>query len=228
MPPASQYGCVNYWGTQVIAYDVDPRPRVALMITGGCLVDTQPPDGADDCSWDDVRMRRCRWPTNLSMPAHREPDAPLSEIADDLLEPIGPSRPPVASYDYTHRGAELHARGHPRPHLGGPGSCRRCGRVPGLRPPLPSLGQDGRAARAATCRATTTPKWTPPSARKSSPRAMRGSKCRRAGASASTRRTTAPSASVTSLGRGRDDSDVPPVKGIYAGNAENDMRSPFA
>ena len=42
---------------------------------------------------------------------------------------------------------------------------------------------------------------------------------------ATTRRTTARSGSATSpSGRGRDYADVPPVKGIYAGNAENTMR----
>ena len=41
---------------------------------------------------------------------------------------------------------------------------------------------------------------------------------------ATTRPTTAPSASATwPSGAGRDYSDVPPVKGIYAGNAEHTM-----
>jgi transglutaminase-like putative cysteine protease len=53
MPPAPQYSYVDYWGTQVVAFNVD-RGHEMLSITGTALIDTQRPEAPDDASWDEV------------------------------------------------------------------------------------------------------------------------------------------------------------------------------
>ena len=53
LPAASQYSYVDYWGTQVVAFNVD-QSHEALTITGHSLVDTQLPGLPEDCSWDEV------------------------------------------------------------------------------------------------------------------------------------------------------------------------------
>ena len=40
MPGAQQYSYVDYWGTHVVAFNVD-RGHEVLSITGNALVDTQ-------------------------------------------------------------------------------------------------------------------------------------------------------------------------------------------
>src|SRR6202035_5240132 len=53
LPPAPQYSDVDYWGTQVVAFNVD-RGHEVLSVLGSALVDTQRPEPPEDASWDEV------------------------------------------------------------------------------------------------------------------------------------------------------------------------------
>ena len=53
VPTAPQYSYVDYWGTQVVAFNVD-RGHEMLSVLGSALVDTQRPEPAEDASWDEV------------------------------------------------------------------------------------------------------------------------------------------------------------------------------
>ena len=53
VPPAPQYSYVDYWGTQVVAFNID-RGHEMLSITGSALIDTQRPEAPEDASWAEV------------------------------------------------------------------------------------------------------------------------------------------------------------------------------
>src|SRR5580698_6448837 len=83
MPAAPQYSYVDYWGTHVVAFNVD-RGHEMLAITGNSLVDTQGAEEPDSCTWEDVAdasltMADFLWP-NL----YTAPGPELSEIAAAL------------------------------------------------------------------------------------------------------------------------------------------------
>ena len=82
-PSASQYAYVDYWGTQVIVFNVDMSHDV-LMITGDSVVETQRAEEPDDCSWDDVADASTTMADFLSHGLYTEPGPELAEIANGL------------------------------------------------------------------------------------------------------------------------------------------------
>src|ERR1700685_3080255 len=53
LPPAPQYSYLDYWGTRVVAFNVD-RGHEVLTITGNSLVDTQNSSDPENCTWEDI------------------------------------------------------------------------------------------------------------------------------------------------------------------------------
>ena len=71
LPPAPQYSYLDYWGTNVVAFNVD-RGHEVLAITGTSLVDTQNSSEPDDCTWDDVSDASMTMADHLATePLHR-------------------------------------------------------------------------------------------------------------------------------------------------------------
>ena len=142
VPPAPQYSYIDYWGTQVVAFNVD-RAHEVLTITGNSLVDTQRTDEPDDCTWEEVATRR----DHADQLAHHLYTAPGPELAELAagLRADAPRRPDGSS---PRRTTPCATRGvSVRPHLGRRGlrGRRRC--VPGLRAPRAGAGQGNRAPR---------------------------------------------------------------------------------
>ncbi len=79
-PPAPQYSYLDYWGTHVVAFNVD-RSHEVLTITGTSLVDTQPSTEPDDCTWDDVADASTVMADHLSHHLYTAPGPALSQIA---------------------------------------------------------------------------------------------------------------------------------------------------
>ena len=197
VPAAPQYSYVDYWGTHVVAFNVD-RGHEVLSITGNSLVDTQHADEPDDCTWE-RRGRRVadhgRPPRRTTSTPPRIRSLPRSPCGLRAGRPLETARRIIGT---DARLAALRARCHLGAHLRRRGLRRRRRRVPGLRPPGPGPHQVGRAARRATSRATSIRRPMPPSARRSRGRAMPGSRCGRDAGGATTRRTTARWGSATS------------------------------
>ena len=89
VPPAPQYSYVDYWGTQVVAFNVD-RGHETLSITGTSLVDTQPAGEPADCTWSDVADASTTMSDHLAHHLYTAPDAALCAIARG--SPIHPAR----------------------------------------------------------------------------------------------------------------------------------------
>src|SRR5471032_2382223 len=83
IPPAPQYSYVDYWGTQVVAFNVD-RAHEMLSITGTALIDTQRPENPDDASWGEVADASLTMADHLSHKLYTAPDFDLTELADGL------------------------------------------------------------------------------------------------------------------------------------------------
>ena len=79
LPAASQYSYVDYWGTHVVAFNVD-RGHEVLTVTGHSLVDTQQADEPDDCTWEDVAMASTTMADHLSHNRYTTPGPELLEI----------------------------------------------------------------------------------------------------------------------------------------------------
>ena len=90
VPPAPQYSYVDYWGTQVVAFNVD-RGHEMLSITGTALIDTQRPEAPEDASWAEVDDASLTMADYLS---HKLFTAPGPELAELATEPA--RRHPVA------------------------------------------------------------------------------------------------------------------------------------
>ena len=52
-PNVPQYGYRDYWGTQVVAFNVD-GPTTSCTVHGAALVETQPPAEPPDATWAEV------------------------------------------------------------------------------------------------------------------------------------------------------------------------------
>ncbi len=86
LPPAPQYSYIDYWGTHVVAFNVD-RGHELLSITSNSLVDTQQADEPDDCTWDDVADATETMADYISHNLYTTPGVELSEIATSLRAP---------------------------------------------------------------------------------------------------------------------------------------------
>ncbi len=83
LPPAPQYSYLDYWGTHVVAFNVD-RGHEVLTITGNSLVDTQNSDEPEDCAWQEVSDASATMADHLSHHLYTAPGPELSEIASGL------------------------------------------------------------------------------------------------------------------------------------------------
>ena len=83
MPPAPQYSYVDYWGTQVVAFNVD-RGHEMLSITGTALIDTQRPEEPEDASWGEVDDASLTMADYLSHKLFTAPGPELAELAFSL------------------------------------------------------------------------------------------------------------------------------------------------
>lgn len=83
IPPAPQYSYVDYWGTNVIAFNVD-RGHERLSITGTSLVDTHAAPEPPDCSWTDVADASLTMSDHLAHHLYTSPGRELIQVAADL------------------------------------------------------------------------------------------------------------------------------------------------
>ena len=83
MPAAPQYSYVDYWGTQVVAFNVD-RGHEVLSITGNALVDTQHAEDPRTAAWEDVADASLTMADHLSHKLYTAPGAELAELAAGL------------------------------------------------------------------------------------------------------------------------------------------------
>jgi transglutaminase-like putative cysteine protease len=100
MPSAQQYSYVDYWGTHVVAFNVDRRHEV-LSITGHALIDTQTSEQPDDCSWEDVGDAAFTMADHLGHNLYTQPSPELAAIAAELRRerPLDTAR---AVFAYSH------------------------------------------------------------------------------------------------------------------------------
>ena len=83
VPPAPQYSYVDYWGTQVVAFNID-RGHEMLSITGSALIDTQREEDPEDASWTEVADASFTMADHLSHKLYTAPGAELAEMAQSL------------------------------------------------------------------------------------------------------------------------------------------------
>ena len=222
LPTASQYSYVDYWGTQVVAFNVDQGHEV-LTITGNSLVDTQLPDLPEDCSWAEVGDASQTMADHLAHHLYTEPSVELRDIAAGLRadRPLETARRLVsathASLRYVRGVTSVHTSAN-EAYADGAGVCQdfahlflALSRSVGLpsryvsgyfHPEEDAAVGEEVVAQSHAWVEVWTGKWWGYDPTNDCPVGERH----------------------VAVGRGRDYADVPPVKGIYAGNAENTMR----
>ena len=144
VPAAPQYSYIDYWGTHVVAFNVD-RNHDALSITGTALVDTQPADEPEDCTWSDIGDASLTMADHLSHNLYTSPGAELAQLSAQLraARPLDTARHVVAA---AHDSLHYALRHHDRPHVSERGLRRRCWGVPGLCPSVLVVGASSRPA----------------------------------------------------------------------------------
>ena len=222
VPPAPQYAYLDYWGTHVVAFDVD-RSHDSLTINGNALVDTQPGDEPEDCTWQDVTDASSTMSDHLSHNLYTNPAAELVELSARLRapRPLDTAGRRViatahASLRYAVGVTTVHTSAN-EAFIDGAGVCqdfahlclslaRTCGLpsryVSGYFHPDPdaTVGEEVSAQSHAWVEFWTGA-WWGYDPTNDCPIGTRH----------------------IAIGRGRDYADVPPVKGIYGGNAEQTM-----
>jgi len=221
-PAAPQYNYVDYWGTQVVAFNVD-RAHESLAITGHSLVDTQRPTEPDDCSWEDVADAATTMADFLSHHRYTTPGPALCELGAGLrsARPLETARGVLgAAHDalrYMRGVTHVHTSAD-QAYADGAGVCQdfahlalALARSVGLPARYVSgyfhpeadatIGEEARGESHAWVEMWTG-RWWAYDPTNDCPVGERH----------------------VAVGRGRDYGDVPPVKGIYAGNAENALR----
>ena len=83
VPHAAQYTYWDYFGTQVVAFNID-QGHLDLQITSSSLVETQPPDPPPMGTWSDIEAARDSFAEYLMPTERTAPDAELSGLAEDL------------------------------------------------------------------------------------------------------------------------------------------------
>ena len=83
VPASQQYSYIDYWGTHVIAFNVDRRHEM-LSITGNALVDTLDAESPDDCSWDEVADASSTMSDHLGHRYYTQPTPELAAVAESL------------------------------------------------------------------------------------------------------------------------------------------------
>jgi transglutaminase-like putative cysteine protease len=222
LPAAPQYSYIDYWGSHVVAFNVD-RAHEMLCITGHSLVDTCEAEEPDDCDWDDVSDASLVMADHLSHHFYTAPGPELSEIAASLRS----RRPLETARRIVQRSHESlrYRRGVTTVHTSadeafadGAGVCQdfahlalALAKAAGLPSryvsgyfhpdPSASVGEEVTGESHAWVELWTGA-WWGYDPTNDCPIGRRH----------------------IAVGRGRDYADVPPVKGIYAGNAENAMK----
>jgi len=82
-PGAPQYAYSDYWGTQVVAFNVD-RPHHELDVLGISLVETQPAAEPPTATWDEVNAASDRHAELLAPSRYTQADASLEALAAEL------------------------------------------------------------------------------------------------------------------------------------------------
>ncbi len=82
-PAASQYSYRDYWGTQVVAFNID-GPHDRLMVHGSSLVETHPPADVPESSWSEVDAASERLVEYLSPTYYTAPSSGLASTAAEL------------------------------------------------------------------------------------------------------------------------------------------------
>ena len=96
LPAAPQYSYIDYWGTHVVAFNVD-RGHEVLIDHGNSLVDTQQSAEPEDCTWEDVADASMTMADHLSHNLYTAPGPELSAIAR-ACAPNARSKRPGASW----------------------------------------------------------------------------------------------------------------------------------
>jgi len=222
MPQAPQYNYVDYWGTQVVAFNID-RGHDKLTITGTSLIDTQRAEPPEDASWREVADASLTMADHLSHKLYTAPSPELTDLAASLRS----SRPLETAQQIMERAHHSlnYVRGVTSVHtsadeafVDGAGVCQDFAHLALAMTKsvgLPSryvsgyfhpesdavIGEEIVGESHAWVEVWTGSWW----------------------AYDPTNHCAVGERHVA-IGRGRDYSDVPPVKGIYAGNAEHTMQ----
>jgi transglutaminase-like putative cysteine protease len=222
LPIASQYAYLDYWGTHVVAFNVD-RGHEVLTVTATALVDTQQAGEPDDCSWQEVADASTTMSDHLAHNRFTASGPELSEIAAGLRagRPLQTARRIMAtaheSLRYMPGVTHVHTSAN-EAFADGAGVCQdfahlalALAKSAGLPARYVSgyfhpdedatIGEEVTGESHAWVEVWTG-KWWGYDPTNDCPVGERH----------------------VAVGRGRDYADVPPVKGIYAGNAENTMR----
>ena len=222
VPAAPQYGYIDYWGTSVIAFNVD-RGHEMLSMIGSSLVDTQRPEEPEDASWADVGDAALTMADHLSHHLYTTPEPDLVDLAEGLRtdRPLETARRIMAtthdSLRYVRGVTSVHTSAG-EAYADGAGVCQDFAHlalaltksaglpsryVSGYFHPDPdaAIGEEITGESHAWVEVWTG-RWWAYDPTNDCPVGERH----------------------VAVGRGRDYGDVPPVKGIYAGNAENTMR----
>lgn len=103
-PAAPQYTYWDYWGSQVVAFNVD-SPHSELVISGSALVETRTGVDPPDCAWDDMAGSRPRYSELLAPSRYALPGGPLTEIARSVRRAT-PVATVQAACDWVHGSLE--------------------------------------------------------------------------------------------------------------------------
>jgi transglutaminase-like putative cysteine protease len=220
-PAAPQYSYIDYWGTEVVAFNVD-RGHEMLSIIGSALVDTQRAESPEDASWNDVADASLTMADFLSHNLYTEPGLELKELAASLRAPR-PLDTAEAIMSETHRAlryvsgvTDVHTSAH-EAFVDGAGVCQdfahlalaltKSAGLPSryvsgyFHPEIDATVGEEIAGESHAWVEVWTGRWC----------------------GYDPTNDCAVGERHVAIGRGRDYSDVPPVKGIYAGNAEHAM-----
>jgi transglutaminase-like putative cysteine protease len=221
VPAAPQYSYIDYWGTSVVAFNVG-RAHEMLSIVGSGLIDTEQPDGPENASWDEVADASMTMADHLSHKLYTAPGAELEEMAAGLRTDR-PLHTAERIFEHVYRSLR-YVRGVTSVHTSaneafadGAGVCQDFAHlalaltksvglpsryVSGYFHPDPdaSIGEEATGESHAWVEVWTGKWWgfDPTNACAIGERHV-------------------------AIGRGRDYSDVAPVKGVYAGSAEQTM-----
>lgn len=221
-PSAPQYTYWDYWGTQVVAFNVD-APHDRLVVQGASLVETHPAVEAPDASWSEVdgaseRLVEYLLPTHYTRP-NGVLEAAAAELRASSATPVDAARRAVHfSWD-----ALKYVKGVTHVHSpaieafeAGSGVCQdfahlgltmlRVMGIPGryvsgyLHPDAEAVVGETRDAESHAWLEAWVGRWWSLDPTNDSEVGLRH----------------------IVVARGRDYGDVPPTKGIYAGSAEQD------
>jgi transglutaminase-like putative cysteine protease len=103
-PNAAQFSYGDYWGTQVVAFNID-QAHEQLVVRGSSLVDTRSPTPPLRGAWGEVRAAADRMAEYLAPSAFTEADDELGAIAETLRRPT-PLETVERAIDWVHGALE--------------------------------------------------------------------------------------------------------------------------